>query len=63
MGTESSIQSKALRDDMRRVLDEVQHDGEHVTILRYSQPAGVIVPPGWHERAEALMAKYGETEG
>lgn len=56
------VHTEEVRRNFRALLNEVEHDGEHVGILRYQIPAGVIVPPGWHDRAVALMAKYGESE-
>lgn len=45
------IRSDDARQNWRDLLNEVEHDGEHVTILRYNRPAAVIVPKDWYEQA------------
>lgn len=52
-----------IRRNFHAVLNDVAHHDAHVTIRRYDKSAAVLVPAEWHRRAEALMAKYGETEG
>lgn len=48
------MQSDEARRKFRELLDEVDRDGEHVTILRYQTPVAVIVPLRWY--TDALMA-------
>ena len=48
------MQSDYARREFRALLDKVDRDGEHVTILRYQTPVAVIVPLRWYE--DALMA-------
>lgn len=43
------------RRNFRRLLNDVEH-GEHVEVMRYGQPAAVIVPPGWYEEIDGLLA-------
>ena len=53
---ERQIHSDEARRNFRDLLNSVEHDGEHITILRYDTPAAVIVPVEWHEQAKALIA-------
>ena len=50
-----------LSDEAKRtwssLLDGVEHHGEHVTVLRYSTPAAVIVPVDWYEQAIAEIGR------
>lgn len=48
---EESVRSDKARREFRALLNRVEHDGEHVTILRYDTPAAVIVPVEWHQAA------------
>ena len=51
------VQASDARRDFSSLLDEVEHHGVHVKVLRYITPAAVIVPPDWYERArQALIA-------
>jgi prevent-host-death family protein len=52
-----SVQSDDARRKLRDLLNRVEHDGEHITILRYQTPAAVIVPPDWYEQAKAAIGK------
>lgn len=54
MGRER-VGSDEARRRFRELLNAVEHNGEHVTVLRYQTPAAVIVPVEWYERAEAEM--------
>ena len=47
------------RRDFRGLLNEVEHNGVHVTILRWHTPAVVMVPAGWYEQAKAQIAALG----
>ena len=53
------VQSDEARRTFRALLNEVEHRGEHVTILRYTTPAAVLVPVGWYERALAAIGPAG----
>ena len=46
------IHSDEARRNFRDLLNSVEHDGEHVTILRYDTPAAVIVPVEWYKAAK-----------
>ena len=54
------VHSDEARRRLRDLLNAVEHDGEHVTILRYDTPAAVLVPVEWHKQALAALA--GPTE-
>jgi prevent-host-death family protein len=57
---DKEVQSDTARRDFRTLLDGVEHHGEHVTILRYTTPAAVMVPVSWYEQAaECLTSKQG----
>lgn len=51
------MRSDKIRRDLRDLLDDVEHKGEHVYVLRYDKPAAVIVPVSWYEEAKALLGK------
>jgi prevent-host-death family protein len=51
----TQVRSEEIRRRLRPLLNSVEHDGEHVTILRYDTPAAVIVPMAWYERAQAAL--------
>jgi prevent-host-death family protein len=50
------VRSDRARRKFRALLNRVEHDGEHVTILRYDTPAAVLVPVEWHDKALAVLA-------
>lgn len=50
-----TITSADLRDRMRRTLNRVSEHGEHLAVRRHNDVDGVLVPPGWYERACQLM--------
>lgn len=54
-----SIRSGEARDNFRDLLNDVEHHGEHITILRYNTPAAVIVPAEWYEQARAALGEIG----
>jgi antitoxin (DNA-binding transcriptional repressor) of toxin-antitoxin stability system len=43
--------SDEARRAFREILNEVEHQGEHVEILRYYTPAAMLVPMEWYEKA------------
>lgn len=51
-----SVQSDEARRTWRDVLNDVEHNSEHVQIMRYTTPAAVMVPVEWYEQARELMA-------
>ena len=57
------IQSDELRRGLRSMLDDVQHVGEHLKILRWGKPAVVIVPVEWYESARKALGEPGRTNG
>lgn len=52
-----SVPSDEAKRGFRALLNDVEHQGEHVTILRYKTPAAVIVPVEWYEHAKALTSE------
>jgi prevent-host-death family protein len=50
------VRSDEIRRRLRELMNAVERDGEHVTILRYDEPVAVIVPVDWHEQAETALA-------
>lgn len=55
-----SVRSDEARRSLRDLLNDVEHQGEHVTILRYQTPAAVIVPVEWYEQARSAIGEGGE---
>jgi prevent-host-death family protein len=53
---DKQLRSDQARRNFRGLLDEVEHHDVHITILRYDQPAAVLVSPQWYEEAKAQIA-------
>lgn len=51
------MRSDEARSRFRDLLNDVEHDGAHVTVLRYNTPAAVIVPLDWYEQAQARLGE------
>lgn len=51
------VRSDEARRKLRDLMDEVEHQGAHVFVLRYARPSVVIVPVEWYEQARATFAK------
>lgn len=49
------MSSDEARRNFRQVLNEVEHDGEHVTIKRYSITAAVLVPVDFYRSARQAL--------
>jgi PHD/YefM family antitoxin component YafN of YafNO toxin-antitoxin module len=49
------VLSDEVRRAWRETLNDVEHKGAHVTVLRYATPAAVIVPVAWYEAATASL--------
>ena len=62
MAADKQVQSGEARRDFSSLLDEVEHHGVHVTVLRYTTPAAIIVPPDWYARAVQALAASGEPD-
>ena len=62
MAAGKQVQSGEARRDLSSLLDEVEHHGVHVTVLRYTTPAAVIVPPDWYARAAQALAASSEPD-
>jgi prevent-host-death family protein len=61
MNPDHPISSEDLRRRSRQLLNEVQYDDVHVTVLRHGERAAVMVPPGWYDAArKALGTPAGE---
>ena len=46
------VKSDEARRKLRDLLNAVEHDGEHITVLRYSRPSVVLVPVDWYTQAQ-----------
>lgn len=44
------VQSDEVRRGFGKILSEVEYRDQHVQILRYDNPAAVLVPVGWYTR-------------
>ena len=53
------VQSDEARRNWRGLLNEVEHRGEHIILLRYTTPTAVLVPVGWYENALAILGPAG----
>jgi prevent-host-death family protein len=53
--TPDQMGSDEARASFAEMLDEVQHHGRHITVMRYRKPAAVIVPREWYEQAKGLL--------
>ena len=51
----NQIGSNQARDNFAGVLTDVEHNGAHITVMRYKKPAAVIVPIDWYEQAKGLL--------
>jgi prevent-host-death family protein len=50
------------RTSLGELVDRARFTGEPATITRQGKRVAVLVSSDWYDRAEALMAKYGESE-
>jgi len=50
------VLSDQLRRDLRKLLDEIEHAGEHVVVARWDKPVAVLVPVEWYEQAKSALA-------
>ena len=48
--TSRRVTADEARRNFRELLNEVEHDRQHVTIMRYGQPAAVMVPVEWYSK-------------
>ena len=48
------VHSDEARRSLRELLNEIERDGAHITILRYQTPATVMVPVDWYRNANAV---------
>jgi prevent-host-death family protein len=53
------VQSDEARRNWRGLLNEVEHRGQHIILLRYNSPSAVLVPVGWYQRATAALGPDG----
>ena len=60
--TDRTVHSDDARRKLRELLNAVEHDGEHVIILRYDTPAAVMVPVEWHKQALAALGLKDQQE-
>jgi antitoxin (DNA-binding transcriptional repressor) of toxin-antitoxin stability system len=57
------VQSDEARRHWRGLLNQVEHQGEHIILLRYTTPSAVLVPVGWYESALSVLAPAGAIIG
>jgi PHD/YefM family antitoxin component YafN of YafNO toxin-antitoxin module len=57
------VRSDEARRTFRALLNDVEHQGAHVTILRYDTPTAVLVPAGWYESAQAALSAPAAPDG
>jgi prevent-host-death family protein len=55
------VRSDEARRTFRALLNEVEHQGAHVTVLRYDTPAAVLVPVSWYEAAAERIEETAST--
>jgi prevent-host-death family protein len=48
--------AEAARKQWAELLSKVQYAGERIPITRSGKRAAIVVPPDWHDRAEAALA-------
>lgn len=53
------ITAEDIRRKLRPVLNRIQR-GEKFRLMRYDEPAAILVSPEWFEKADALMKASGE---
>jgi prevent-host-death family protein len=56
------VHSDEARRKLRDLLNAVEHDDAHVTILRYDTPAAVMVSVEWYKQARAAIAESEQGE-
>ena len=49
------MRSDQARTNLRALLNEVEHEGVHIFVLRYDKPSAVIVSVEWFEQARAAL--------
>ena len=49
------VRPSQMRVHFRAVLNEVEHEGVHIFVLRYDKPSAVIVSVEWFEQARAAL--------
>ena len=49
------VRSDEARRRLRDLMDEVEHQGAHIYVLRYDRPSVVIVPVDWYEQITAAI--------
>ena len=53
---DETVSSDDARRRFRELMDSVEHQDVHVTVLRYSRAAAVIVPVEWYRDAQLALA-------
>jgi len=54
--TDRQVRTEEARRNFRELLNEVEHQGAHVTITRYDNPSAMLVPMEWYDRAVQALA-------
>jgi len=55
MSEDRFVRSDQARTNLRALLNEVEHEGVHIFVLRYDKPSAVIVSVEWFEQARAAL--------
>lgn len=56
-----TVQVRALRENLRDILDAVML-GNHISITRHGKEVAVLTSPQWHKRAAAALAAAEQNE-
>jgi prevent-host-death family protein len=57
MNPDRAVTPDDVRRGFRELLNEVEHDDVHLTVIRYGKRAAVIVPVDWYEAAKRHLGK------
>jgi prevent-host-death family protein len=57
MNSDRTVTPDGIRRGFRELLNLVEHDGAHLTVVRYGEPAAVIVPVEWYEKAKRKLGE------
>jgi prevent-host-death family protein len=55
MDPDRTVTPDDMRRGLRELLNQVEHEDVHLTVVRYGKPAAVIVPVGWYEAAKRKL--------
>jgi prevent-host-death family protein len=55
MDPDRSVTTDELRRSSRELLNEVQYEDAHLTVIRHGERAAVMVSPGWYDAARKAL--------